>query len=47
MNCDKCIRYIWTYDYCRKYDCEVDTADCNSPELYVPKKKEEEKERQD
>lgn len=22
--CDNCLHYHWYYDYCDKYDCEVD-----------------------
>ena len=24
MSCDKCEYYNWYYDYCRKWDCEID-----------------------
>ena len=24
MNCDKCKFYIWYYDWCKKWRCEVD-----------------------
>ena len=23
-NCDKCACYTWYYDFCRKWECEVD-----------------------
>jgi hypothetical protein len=25
--CDNCIHYHWYYDYCDKYDCEVDARE--------------------
>ena len=34
MNCDKCKYYIWYYDRCEKWDCEVDgreVHDCFEP----------------
>ena len=34
MNCDKCKFYIWYYDWCKKWQCEVDgreVHDCFEP----------------
>lgn len=29
--CDNCIHYHWYYDYCDKYECEVDARSvCSS-----------------
>lgn len=25
--CDNCLHYHWYYDYCDKYDCEVDARE--------------------
>lgn len=30
MNCDNCKHYHWYYDYCDKWDCEMDARACNS-----------------
>lgn len=30
MNCDDCKHYHWYYDYCDKWDCEMDARACNS-----------------
>lgn len=27
MNCDNCRWYNWYYDYCAKWDCEVDARE--------------------
>jgi len=30
VNCDDCKHYHWYYDYCDKWDCEIDARACNS-----------------
>lgn len=30
MHCDDCKHYHWYYDYCDKWDCEMDARACNS-----------------
>lgn len=30
MNCDKCKYYIWYYDYCSKWKCNVDGRSVNN-----------------
>lgn len=30
VNCDNCKHYHWYYDYCDKWDCEMDARACNS-----------------
>lgn len=30
MNCDKCKYYKWYYDYCEKWDCEVDSREVHN-----------------
>lgn len=30
MNCDECIHYHWYYDYCDKWDCEVDAREVHN-----------------
>lgn len=29
MKCDNCECYEWYYDYCQKWDCEVDARACH------------------
>lgn len=26
-NCDNCVHYHWYYDYCDKWECEVDAKE--------------------
>ena len=28
--CDKCQRYDWYYDRCKKWNCECDARECHS-----------------
>lgn len=30
MNCDNCMHYCWYYDYCEKWDCEVDAREIHN-----------------
>lgn len=30
MNCDECKCYHWYYDYCDKWDCEVDAREVHN-----------------
>ena len=30
MNCDECRHYCWYYDYCDKWDCEVDAREVHN-----------------
>lgn len=30
MNCDNCKHYRWYYDYCEKWDCEIDAREVHN-----------------
>ena len=30
MNCDECKHYEWYYDYCRKWECQVDAREVHN-----------------